>query len=190
MSLPLEKVICSGCDYEVPEYHRPLLIKFRMSHGIEAEVKRAKGWCDSCGGYVDIALLDRKQLKSEVVGLLEELCNLICKKCELERGPFLKLMGLARTRRVKREIDNVNIRLVKLHGLLRVSQRWASAGRCLSCGSGRITPLQYDSNTRCFRGFRHSCGGHLGLIEDPSGMRYSFNLTNVIINRSGDITVG
>ena len=54
MSIPSSTIRCTGCEYEIVDPHKPILLIYQLEDGVEVTGQRTPGWCYSCDSYVYI----------------------------------------------------------------------------------------------------------------------------------------
>lgn len=185
MSRALDKVVCTGCSYEAPEFHRPILIRYRGVDGTTVENRRSQGWCYQCDSYSALACLDRAELKKKISIEVGNLSGTTQRLEEEPHGLLSIFVNRKRRRMLRAQIEDITTEIARSNVLLSVSESWQSDGRCLECWSGKVARITFDSNSGFAHNFKHDCGGTLKLLGDPSGIRYRFNLSTYVVDHDG-----
>jgi hypothetical protein len=182
MSMSAARINCTQCDYETREFHRPILLSYRLADGTEVECGRAKGWCFDCDAYRDIESADHTRLARERDERDRRIAALRAGIRNLSRGFLGWFRNRAARSALRDQIKWAEHDHRDLTGLLRVAQLRKSRPRCLECWSERTAPVSFDDSGRS--DFVHACGGRLLLVEDESE-RFAFATTRFVLDPEG-----
>lgn len=185
MSRNVDRIVCSGCDYEVAEYYRPIRVRFQFDDGSTFETGRARGWCYSCDEYRDVVSLDDSELEGKFMEAQSELKHAEQSRAEVRQTRLRRLINFRKHRALSNDVEHCLREIFKIERLREILRSWESPGRCLECWSRNVATFDFESDGS-IPGFKHSCGGDLRLVTDPSDIRYSFNVTVYGVNQQGE----
>lgn len=172
MSIPSNRVTCTGCSFEATRQYRPISLLYRLREGVEAKAGRSFGWCHECGTIRDVeSALDATAIEDS----LRELRS--------SRTPLRKLWRtIARRLGAADSSDEGEER--NLEHLLLIAGERKSEPRCLVCGSEATKEVHFNQSG--LSDFAHECGGYLRMEPpDPNAPRFFFRPALVELDGEG-----
>lgn len=175
MSVPSTTFYCTRCDFEKSYFHEGTLFNYTLPNGDKIYAPTGLGWCMNCNTLV----LLQKGLS--IITLNDELKNLNLELNKLNKS-FLRYLSRSR----KKEIKNIQFKIVQTQKYLAVLNGRSSLHSCIDCGCTDILALSIISDELTLSDkstyFHVNCGGQLKSKVDKSGIRIHFD------NEEKDIT--
>jgi hypothetical protein len=175
MSLPSDRIKCTGCSYEGVNLHRPIWLIYRLPDGTDLKMGRDFGWCPHCQDIGDI------EPRFNPVSLKVELAAL---DAQTRRIGFVIFDAIGRL--LGRPKHELRVQIEDLLGQLQIAEHRKSEPRCLECGGEGAHALAFSAKGFAER-FEHRCGGrlfvHRGNWED--GPSFSFPLEKIVLDIEG-----
>lgn len=172
MSLPIQPVFCTRCDFKTDVYGKPIFVFYVLPDGSEVLGHRVTGWCVQCNDIKDL------ESGNAATNIREELVRL---ETTARRG---SLVGLFR-----RLVGSAAAQAAEIEGIkakLRLAEPRMSKSRCLTCGSESIQPLTFDEDGLS-NNFAHCSGGRLKRAAiEPDAPRFSYGLQAIYLDIEGN----
>ncbi len=150
--MPEGPLSCTACDYRGYLVFRRIVLTYHFADGTTVDGSRELGWCCDCRDARDVegAQPAIAPLKTE----LDMLHATFATTGYRIKRWFAELFG--------QNACALQMRAIALRGQIRLAQTRGNECRCLTCGSARTLPFDFDDEGVC-RGFQHECGGRLRL---------------------------
>lgn len=176
MSVPIQPISCTSCDFAFEDYGKPLLVLYAFPDGSEIQGSRALGWCSKCDGIQNI------ESGNAASHLQEELHRLETKSLRAHIEGLWRKLRSHRAEQVGSEVEVTKERL-------RLAQQRKSKARCLHCGSEDCQPLSFGTD-RLSGTFVHSCGGQLRLDAVDDSIQFAYNFEAIRLDIDGKLISG
>lgn len=187
MSVESSRIVCTGCDYETMDPHRPILIRYVFGDGRSITTGRDKGWCYRCANYSDIEKMDKEGFEREIYDKENERSEANERLGKLSIGALSWLKNRSEKSQLNYQIQQLESSISQIGHLLEIANHRRSKARCLECGSDKTAKVIFPPEGGLAHDFQHECGGKLRLIHGESGMRFSFRLSTYVLNEEGEL---
>lgn len=175
MSMAVDHISCTGCDYKGVKQYRPLSLIYCFPDGTKVNAGRIIGWCGQCKKIKDIEpTFSAHEIRANIAVLERK-----ARSPALFIGRALGEMLGGRGGKDDKE------ELASLRDHLRIAEARRSMPRCLTCGSDKTQYVSFNVGGLS-ENFIHDCGGRLRVEpQDLAAPSFSYRPESICLDVEG-----